>query len=65
MSYVMGISIITKVILKKKKNTLKTGNLTPSTVKKMDFQKKYIKNIFFLMVEGPINPNITSLGEKL
>ena len=32
--------------------------------KKNEFSKK-IKSLYFLMVKGPINPKITSLGEEM
>ena len=51
----MDILIITKVIFK---NTLKNRKLTPLTV-------KIFKSLYFLIVKGPINPKIISLGEKL
>ena len=37
--------------------------LTPLTVK-YEFSKN-VKSFNFLMVKGPMNPNITALGEKL
>ena len=51
----MDISIITKVILKE---YLKNENLTEKN------EKNEFTSLYFLMVKGPINQNITSLSEK-
>ena len=60
MSHAMDISRITSYMEKLPKN-LKNG---PYNRKKWNFQKN-VKSLQFLMVQGPLNPNITFLGEKL
>ena len=42
---------------------LKKLKIDPFNHKKLNFQR--ISKVYFLMIKGPINPKITSLGEKL
>ena len=58
-SHAMNILIITKVKLT---NYFRNGNLTHLTIKTAIFKK--LSKVYFLMVNGPLTPNITSICEN-
>jgi len=63
---VISIILVGKKLPKMIGHTPLISQLSPTLYKKNNLKKrKFVKNIYFLIVKGPLNPHITSLGEKL